>query len=90
MTDKKITIFVENRSIMDNTILFSKLTSLPEDMKSEVADFIDFLLSKVKQDKQVTKGDKDKPVPKFGSGKGFFILKDGWDDPLNEEFKDYM
>jgi len=32
----------------------------------------------------------EKPKPKFGSGKGFFILKEGWDDPLDEEFKEYM
>lgn len=30
------------------------------------------------------------PRPRYGSAKGMFILKPGWDDPLDEEFKDYI
>jgi len=43
-------------------------------------------LEKAKKEKKIA----PKPKPKFVSGKGFFILKPGWDDPLIEEFKDYM
>jgi len=35
--------------IVDNTLLYNKLTILPESMKSEVSDFIDFLISKAKK-----------------------------------------
>ncbi len=89
-TPGKLLYLYAIKCIMDNTVLFSKLSSLPEEMKSEVIDFIDFLLTKVKKEKPVTESNKEKPTPKFGSGKGFFILKDGWDDPLDEEFKEYM
>ena len=67
---------------MDNAQLYTKLTSLPDSMKAEVADFIDFLLSKKKK-----KGVK--PKAKFGSGKGMFKIKPGFDDPL-EDFKEYI
>jgi hypothetical protein len=30
------------------------------------------------------------PRQRMGSDKGMFILKPGWDDPLDEVFKDYM
>ena len=67
---------------MDNTILFKKLATLPENLKAEVSDFIDFLLLKNKQSGSSKK-------PKFGSGKGMFKMKPGFNDPL-EDFKDYM
>ena len=67
---------------MDNFLLNSKFQRLPENLKSEVVDFIDFLLSK-----------SDKPKishgPKFGSGKGMFVMKEDFDDPL-DDFKEYM
>ena len=66
---------------MDNTILFKKLAMLPENLKAEVAAFIDFLLMKNKQSGSPKK-------PKFGRGKGMFKMKPGFDDPL-DEFKDY-
>ena len=67
---------------MDNSTLYSKLAALPDDLKSEVSDFVDFLASKRKK---IT--DKKKPI--FGSGKGMFIMKPGFDEPL-EDFKEYM
>jgi len=53
--------------------------------KSKVSDFIDLLVSKAK------KNDKDlnRPKRKFGSGKGMFKMKPGFDEPL-EDFKDDM
>jgi hypothetical protein len=70
---------------MDNILLYKKLAILPESMKSEVSDFIDFLMNKAKKNNEVL----NKPKPKFGSGKGMFIIKPGFDDPL-EDFKEYM
>lgn len=66
---------------MDNTLLYSKLSHLPDNLKSEVSDFIDFLMSKNK------KSTKNKP--KFGSAKGMFKMKKNFDDPI-EDFKDYQ
>lgn len=70
---------------MDNLALYSKLSSLPEKMKSEVADFIDFLLSKSKSEQKKRHTGK----AQFGSGKGMFTITPDFDDPL-EDFKEYM
>ena len=59
--------------------------SLGTQMKSEVSDFIDFLLTKAKKNKETS----HKPSPKFGSGKGMFIIGPDFDEPL-DDFKDYM
>jgi uncharacterized protein DUF2281 len=70
---------------MENIALYNKLASLPDQMKSEVSDFIDFLLTKAKKNKEIP----HKPSPKFGSGKGMFIIGPDFDEPL-DDFKDYM
>ncbi len=67
---------------MDNILLYTKLTSLPENVKSEVSDFIDFLLHK-------TKHQPSKKKPKFGSAKGMLKMKENFDDPI-DDFKAYM
>jgi hypothetical protein len=50
--------------IMENIILYSKLATLLENLKSEVCDFIDFHSKDIK--------DENTPLskPKFGSRKG--------------------
>ena len=66
-----------------NTIsLYTKLTSLPANLKREVADFLEFLMEKDKKDKK-------KISPKFGSCKGFFKMAPDFDEPLND-FNEYM
>jgi Protein of unknown function (DUF2281) len=70
---------------MDNAILFNKLEVLPEHLKSEVSDFIDFLISKATREPQP----ENNPKPKFGSGKGMFVMHDDFDEPL-DDFKEYM
>lgn len=67
---------------MDNTTLYIKLASLPDHLKSEVLDFIDFLATKTSKDQESKK-------PTFGSGNGMFVIKPGFDEPL-EDFKEYM
>ena len=67
---------------MDDLFLYNKLASLPDNLKKQVGDFIDFLTSKNKAKAKTGK-------PKFGSGKGMFILKPDFDEPL-EDFKEYM
>ena len=66
---------------MDNILLYSKLSNLPDNMKSEVSNFIDFLMSKNKK--------PAKHKPKFGSAKGMFKMKKNFDHPI-EDFKDYQ
>ena len=50
--------------------IYSKLDLLPNSLKSEVNDFIDFLISKT------NKSGKGKSTPKFGSAKGFYEMSD--------------
>ena len=70
---------------MENVALYTKLAILPENMRSEVSDFIDFLLNKALKEKKNT----IIPKPKFGSAKGTFKINNDFDEPL-EDFKDYM
>ena len=70
---------------MDNVLLYSKLASLPEHMKSEVAEFIDFLMLKAQKEKK----DLTKAKPQFGSAKGMFKMSPDFDEPL-DDFKEYM
>jgi hypothetical protein len=69
---------------MDNVILYTKLATLPENMKTEVSDFIDFLLNKAQKEKK----NIVLPKPKFGSAKGMFKINASFDEPL-DDFKEY-
>ncbi|WP_316791486.1 DUF2281 domain-containing protein [Pedobacter frigoris] len=68
---------------MTSLSLYTKLETLPPELKSEASDFIDFLIEKAKKKKLKA------PTPKFGSLKGKIKLSDDFDAPL-EDFKDYM
>ncbi|MBK8807429.1 MAG: DUF2281 domain-containing protein [Bacteroidales bacterium] len=67
---------------MEHTQLYTKLNYLPADLKSEVNDFIEFLLSKRKM--QIKK-----KTPKFGCAKGQIYLTPDFKEPL-DDFKDFM
>ena len=67
---------------MDQIQIYTKLNYLPTDLKSEVNDFIDFLLSKRKK---VIK----KKIPKFGCAKGQIYISPDFDEPL-DAFNAYM
>lgn len=67
---------------MNSLSIYTKLETLPTDLKKEVSDFIDFLLQK-------SSLKKNKVVPKFGSAKGKIKMSADFDEPL-EDFKDYM
>jgi hypothetical protein len=66
----------------DQTIL-KKIHSLPDSIKGEIIDFIEFLIQKYRPAK------KEKIIPQYGSLKGTFKMADDFDEPL-EDFKDYM
>ena len=67
---------------MSDAILFANISTLPDNLKAEVADFVSFLQQKVKFE---MKG----PERKLGGLKGTFIVSPDFDDPLYD-FKDYM
>ena len=67
---------------MADLTLYTKLETLPPDLKSEVNDFVDFLIEKSAKKKKVI-------VPQFGCAKGKIHLSADFDEPL-EDFKEYM
>ena len=67
---------------MTTAQLYSKLEMLPDSLKSEVNDFIDFLILKSKKSAKTNK-------PQFGSARGFYKISDDFDEPL-KDFKEYM
>jgi hypothetical protein len=67
---------------MEQAHLYSKISVLPTDLKSEVNDFVDFLISKKKKKSMVKK-------PIFGCAKGEIYISPDFDEPL-EDFKEYM
>ena len=67
---------------MDNILLYTKLSNLPDNMKAEVDNFIDVLLKK--KNKKTSKN-----KAKFGSAKGIFKMEKNFDDPV-DDFKDYQ
>ena len=67
---------------MTDTQLYLKLSGLPSNLKSEVADFIDFLKYKSKKYKKNSKRTS-------GKAKGLIEMKDNFDEPI-DGFKDYL
>jgi hypothetical protein len=67
---------------MSDAVLYAHIAALPDNLKSEVADFVAFL-----EHKHLPK--KELKERKLGCGKGFFTMAPDFDEPL-EEFKDYM
>lgn len=67
---------------MDKAYLNIKISELPDDIKSEVNDFIDFLMTKKKKEIK-------KKTAKFGSLKGKVYMSPDFDEPL-DDFKEYM
>jgi len=59
-----------------------KIISLPNDLKSEVNDFVDFLMTKKKKEIKKNK-------PEFGCARGQIHITADFDDPL-DDFKSYM
>jgi hypothetical protein len=68
---------------MTDIQLYTKLSGLPSNLKSEVSDFIDYLKYKSKR--------KDKTSSKriSGKAKGLIKMKDNFDDPI-EGFNEYL
>jgi hypothetical protein len=70
---------------MGSISIYSKFNALPESLKREVIDFIDFLLKKNRKNNK----NKKSKTPRFGSRKGMFEMAPDFDEPL-EDFKEYM
>ena len=60
---------------MTDVQLYLQISALPENLKNEVVDFIEILKKKRHRKPEI----KER---QFGCGKGFFIVKPGFDEPL--------
>ena len=68
---------------MTDIQLYTKLSELPSNLKSEVADFIDFL-------KYKSKKNENKSTKRLsGKAKGLINMKADFDEPI-EGFNDYL
>ena len=67
---------------MNNVSLYNKINLLPENLKKEVQDFVEFLQTKANKDLR-------KQPRAFGSLKGKITMSEDFDAPI-EDFKDYM
>lgn len=63
--------------------LIKKIESLPGELQKEVEDFVEFLKLKVNEEPV------QQPTRKAGFAKGLFVVKEGFDDPV-QDFKDYQ
>lgn len=66
---------------MNDIQLLTHISSLPNDLKKEVSDFVEFLKQKSSKESKL----KERT---FGYAKGFFKMSTDFDEPL-EDFKDY-
>ncbi len=71
---------------MSEQMILANLQRLPDSLKNEVMDFIEFLLSKNQNSKT---SENEKKRPKFGSAKGNYRMSADFDAPL-DDFKEYM
>lgn len=70
-------------SFMSDVDIYIKLATLPDEMKKQVDDFVDFLKSKT------TVKEKASSPRKAGLAKGLIQMKKDFDEPL-DDFKEYM
>ncbi len=70
---------------MTDLLLYTRVSTLPENFRKGVFDFIEFLITKSNRPKS-SKKFKER---KFGCGKGFFKMSAGFDEPL-DDFQDYI
>ncbi len=72
---------------MSNVILFEKINKLPDHLKVEVLDFVEFLEHKKASESKKKVSERTSPI--FGYAKGKYVMSADFDEPL-DEFKDYM
>ena len=78
---------MENLSDYNYSSIFYKLNSLTPQFLKEVEDFISLLYDKQINEMKVIHA-KKLPI-KAGFAKDFFVMKEDFDEPL-EDFKEYM
>jgi hypothetical protein len=57
--------------------IFSKIHIMPENLKAEILDYVEFLFNKYNLQQE-----QEKIIPKFGSEKEMYKMSDDFDKPL--------
>jgi hypothetical protein len=78
-------MLLQNTQMAENFTLYNKLLTVPQNIRTEVADYIDFLMMKY-QIKEVL---ADKKTRKKAGFLNVFTIKPDFDEPL-DFFNDYM
>lgn len=68
---------------MNDIDIYIKVAALPDDLKDEVSNYVDYLKSKTQNKTHVGTSRK------AGLAKGLIQMKEDFDEPL-EDFKEYM
>ena len=68
---------------MNDIDIYIKVATLPDDLKNQVGNFVDYLKSTTQIKEQV------KTSRKAGLAKGLIQMKEDFDEPL-DDFKEYM
>lgn len=68
---------------------YIQLSSLPEEVRRQVLDFIEFLMQREQQQGKGKGKEQGKPKPISGLLKGKVKIADDFDAPL-DDFKEYM
>ena len=68
---------------MNDIDIYIKVATLPDDLKNQVGNFVDYLKSTTQIKEQV------KASRKAGLAKGLIQMKEDFDEPL-DDFKEYM
>ena len=71
---------------MTSLTLYTKLETLPTELKDEAKKFIESLL---KKNQEYSETGRKKIIPKFGGLKGKIHLSADFDEPL-EDFKEFL
>ena len=72
---------IHKTNTMNDIELFTKLVELPDELKKEANDFVEFLKTKVS-------GKDTQRKRKAGLAKGLIEMSEDFDEPL-EDFKEY-
>lgn len=75
---------------MSEQMILLQLKELPESLKKEIMDYIEFLVLKYQKNQSFTISQNPKERPSyFGNAKGEVIMSDDFDEPL-ADFAEYM
>jgi hypothetical protein len=74
---------------MTEQLILSQIKQLPDSLKVQIADYIEFLVMKYSDSIKEERLKSNKRVSHFGNAKGQVVMSDDFNEPL-EDFAEYM